>query len=162
MKKGGSSVEETASNRLQLCTFWIAKRLFGVNILDVKEISTELSVTPIFHAPEEVRGFVNIRGQIHLVLDLKKVLGFDEVESGTNKRLLIFKPSVSEPFGILVDRMGDIHETDESQIERDLFEVKSAGDDYSSLKSGIIIGVCKMKNSLMVLLNPRFFLRSLS
>ena len=66
--------EDTEMHRF--CTFRLSDRLYGVNINDVKEINTEISYTPIFHATEEIKGYINIRGQIYLLLDLRKIFGF--------------------------------------------------------------------------------------
>ncbi|MBF0525581.1 MAG: hypothetical protein HQK56_10850, partial [Deltaproteobacteria bacterium] len=50
-------VFETERKR-QFCSFWLSGRLFGVDILDVKEINSEITFTPIFHASKEVKGYV--------------------------------------------------------------------------------------------------------
>ncbi|MDH5637536.1 MAG: chemotaxis protein CheW, partial [Nitrospinota bacterium] len=81
-------VDETETERkLQLSTFRLNDRLFGVDIQDVKEINTEVTFTQIFHASKEVRGYVNIRGQIHLVLDLRILLGFEKKEPDHDSRV---------------------------------------------------------------------------
>ena len=56
------------------CTFEAAGRLFGVPIEDIKEVTAEVHCTGIPHTPDCVRGYVNIRGQIILALDLKRLL----------------------------------------------------------------------------------------
>ena len=57
------------------CSFRVEGKLYGVDILDVKEVTTEMMYTRIAHAPDEVLGLVNIRGHIHLALDLRRLLG---------------------------------------------------------------------------------------
>ena len=69
--------ETVETQKRQFCTFWISGRHLGVDVLDVKEINSEINLTPIFHAPKEVIGYVNIRGQIYLILDLRLILGFE-------------------------------------------------------------------------------------
>ena len=102
---------------IQVSTFWLSGRLFGVDIMDVKEINTEVDFTPIFHSSKEVKGYVNIRGQIHLVLDLRLLLGFESKEVDINSRVVIFKQSIAEPFGALVDKVGDILEVSADQCD---------------------------------------------
>ena len=63
-----------ATQRL-FCTFRVDGRLFGVDILDVKEVTAETTFTRVAHAPDEVLGLVNIRGHIYLALDLRRLLG---------------------------------------------------------------------------------------
>ncbi|MBF0550119.1 MAG: chemotaxis protein CheW [Deltaproteobacteria bacterium] len=147
---------ETERKR-QFCSFWLSGRLFGVDILDVKEINSEITFTPIFHASKEVKGYVNIRGQIHLVIDLRLLLGFERADDVEGRRLIIFKTKVGEPFGVQVDRIGDVVEVTEGQIEQrtkvddKLDRIVDSGD--------VIEGVCKLKDRLLVILNAKSFLR---
>ncbi len=91
-----SEKEKTATQNRQFCTFWLSGRLFGVQILDVKEIHPEVAITPIFHAPRTVKGYVNIRGQVYLILDLRPMLGFESCEVDRKSCLVIFKTTVGE------------------------------------------------------------------
>lgn len=142
----------------QFCTFRISGRLFGVNILDVKEINPEAYFTPIFHAPREVKGYVNIRGQIYLILDLRLLLGFESKVVDESSRLVLFKPEVGDPFGILVDRIGDVVEVDETQIEDS--QEGSEKDEHRSQE--LRDGVCKLGEELLVVLNSRNLLKNIN
>ena len=138
------------------CSFWIGDHLFGIDILDVREINSEITFTPIFHAPPQVRGYVNIRGQIHLVIDPRIPLGLAENPPGgptgkSRRQLLVFKPQVGETFALLVDRIGDIIQVPIDRIEPP--EASSAGTSVHSA------GVCKLDGQLMELLDPRGFLK---
>lgn len=134
------------------CSFWVGGHLFGIDILEVKEINAEIAFTPIFHAPGQVRGYVNIRGQIHLVIDPREPLGLPPEEKTDGKMLLIFKPAVAEASAMLVDRVGDIIEVPEDRIEDDADQkVPGQGGELAT-------GVCKLDGQLMVVLNPRGFL----
>ncbi len=144
----------------QFCTFLIAGRLFGVDILHVKEINRELAFTPVFHAPDEVKGYVNIRGQIHLVLDLRMILGFKPKESDTDSCVLLFKHEIAEPFGVLVDKIGDVVNVSNGEIE-DRFridDVATASNDHLSFNENMIEGVCKLNENLLVILKAKNFL----
>ena len=134
--------------KVLFCSFYACGNLFGINILDVKEVTSEVAVTQVFHAPDEVRGYVNIRGQIHLVIDFRMLLGFspDAAEDSSNCVILL-KPHVGEAFGLLVDRVGDVIETDSSGIEENLNQSQTG--DAGKYRSDIIKSVCKMDNGLM-------------
>lgn len=143
-------------------TFRLSGRLFGVNITDVKEITMETSFTPIFHAPEEVRGYLNIRGHIHLVLDLNLLLGFGKTEVEADSRVVLFKPSVGESFGVLVDQIGDVVEVKENQIKKQSEE--PVGKDINSFnhtKTKLTHGICQLDKELLVLLNSKKLLGAL-
>src|SRR5262245_30115467 len=94
------------SRRLaSVCTFYLDSNLYGVDIRLVKEVSPLPPLTWIPHAPAEVRGYVNLRGLIHLVLDLQRLLGMAGTALGPETRLVLFKPVLGDPFGVLVDRI---------------------------------------------------------
>ena len=139
----------------QICTFSIDDRLLGVDILDVKEINTETDFTPIFHAPREVRGYVNIRGQIHLILDLRRIMDLPEKPIDAHSRLVLFKPAVGENFGILVDRIGDVMEIRGDMVEdrRKADEGVPGDGDRRTLEMGS--GVCKLEDGLLIILDSR-------
>ncbi|QTA90486.1 chemotaxis protein CheW [Desulfonema magnum] len=146
----------------QFCTFQISERLFGVDILDVKEVNQETDFTPIFHAPKKVKGYVNIRGQIHLILDLRLFLGFESKKTDDASRVILFKPEVGDPFGVLVDQIGDVFEVDEARIEervREEHELPEGGEQGGALN--LLSGVCKLENGLLVILNSRSLLKNI-
>lgn len=139
----------------QICTFNIDDRRLGVDILDVKEINTETECTPIFHAPREVKGYVNIRGQIHLILDLRLLMDLSEKSVDAESRLVLFKPNVGENFGILVDRIGDVMEIRGDMVEdrRKADEGAPDAGDRRTLEIGG--GVCKLEDGLLIILDSR-------
>ena len=139
------------------CTFRLDGRLFGVDILDVKEVTTEITSTCIAHAPDEVRGLVNIRGHIYLALDLRRLLGMAVTNVTDDSRLVLFKPSVGSAFGVIVDEIGDIQTAEPDQIE-----AFSPGDHEAAAANlrrvDLIDAVCKLNHELLIVLNPRRFL----
>ena len=153
-----TSAGQTALATRQFCSFRVAGRLYGADILKVKEITGETNITPVFHAPSEVKGIVNIRGQISLVLDLRLMLGFEPQSITTASRIVLLKPEACESFGLLVDAIGDVIAADESMIEwrRSHEELGGvAGEHRCSLETG----VCKLEKSLLVILDPSMALR---
>lgn len=145
----------------QFCTFRIAERLFGVDILDVKEINPEAVFTPIFHAPKEVEGYVNIRGQIYLILNLRLLLGFEKKAVDDASRLVLFKPKVGEPFGILVDSIGDVVDVDVAQIEDHDKNKQGLSKSGKRKSADLWDGVCKLEEGLLVVLNSRNLLKNI-
>jgi purine-binding chemotaxis protein CheW len=135
-------------------TFRLGDEFFGVNILDVKEVTPVMTITPIFHSNLEISGYVNIRGEIHLVINLRYLFGLQAREIDNESRIVIFKPSVSEPFGILVDRVGDVLE-----INQDIIEPYSA-DQSRKVKTSLLTGVCKLDDTLLMVLDAHLLLNS--
>ncbi len=58
--------------QFQLVTFHLGEELYGVNILDVKEIVRLQKVRAIPNAPYYVEGIINLRGEIIPIIDLHK------------------------------------------------------------------------------------------
>jgi chemotaxis signal transduction protein len=152
--------ERTETGARRFCTFRLSGRLYGVDIHDVKEINTETSTTPIFHAPPEIRGYINIRGQVYLLLDLRKIFGFSEKEIDSDSRVVLFMPELGDPCGILVDSIEDVVNVDASSIEN---RRKNQDDHEGSDRRGIDVGegVCMLKDELLIVLNAGKLFRSL-
>lgn len=138
------------------CTFLSAGRLFGVPVLDVKEVAAETRFTRIPHAPMEVLGLVNIRGHIFLALNLATLLAVRDHRTRTDSQLVIFKPSVGPAFGIVVDQVGDIVSVSDGQTEA------ASNAEHLQLKfsdrSALVSSICKLDNQLLIILDPRKFL----
>jgi purine-binding chemotaxis protein CheW len=137
------------------CTFRLEGHLFGVDMLDVKEVTTETTSTPIAHSPEEVIGLVNIRGHIYLALDLRRLLGMPALAITRETRLVLFKPTVGQAFGVFVDESSEIHTALPDRIE-----AYSATELLTTRlrRVDLISAVCKLPDELLVVLNPRRFL----
>ncbi len=143
----------------QFCTFRISGRLYGVDILDVKEINQNVDFTPIFHAPKEIKGNINIRGQIYLLLDLCLILGFETKAVDEMSRVVLFKSTVGDAFGVLVDSIDDIVAVDEKQIENRRKQDRELPEGAERRGIDIGEGVCKLEDELLVIVNSRSLLK---
>jgi purine-binding chemotaxis protein CheW len=139
------------------CTFRLDGRLFGVDILEVKEVTAATTYTHVAHAPDEVLGLANIRGHIYLALDLRRLLGMPATNVTIDSRLLLFKPSVGSAFGVVVDEISEIQAADTNRIEPfTRNDRETAG--TSVQRIDLIDSVCRLPGELLVVLNPRRFL----
>jgi len=142
----------TGDKTIQFSSFYLADSLFGVDIQNIKEINDETNFTRIRHANSEVRGYVNIRGQIYLIFDLRKMLGFEPAEVDSCSKIILFKPHVGASFGVLIDSIGDVIEVAESSIE-ERNEVSATEDERQ-----LVIGTCKLESQLLTILDSESFL----
>lgn len=138
------------------CTFLSAGRLFGVPVLDVKEVTAETRFTRIPHAPQEVLGLVNIRGHIFLALNLAALLAVRDHTLRTDSQFVIFKSSVGPAFGIVVDQVGDIVSVSDSHTEA--VSNGEQGQLHFSDRSSLVSSVGKLDGQLLIILDPRKFL----
>src|SRR5262249_30296358 len=122
-----------------------------------KEVSAETTSTRVAHAPDAVRGLVNIRGHIYLALDLRKLLGMPATVVTGESRLVLFKASVGNAFGVVVDEIADIQAVDSDRIER-FNPIDDEPDELVAGRVDLINSVCQLADELLVVLNPRRFL----
>ncbi len=157
METGNTGTDVVRSGQVQpvyeFVSFWLDEELFGLNILDVKEMTPVTEITPVFHAPKKYKGYVNIRGEIHLVLDLRVMMGLETKKVVRHSKIAILKPHVAELFGILVDRVGDVLEVNQDQME--VAAQTESNSSASQVNTELITGICKLENRLLTVLNAR-------
>jgi len=150
---------------MNLCTFRISDRLFGVEIDLVKEVVEHARVVGVPHASPDAAGLVNIRGKLHLIADLRRLFGFPSDPNRSDVSLVLFKPAVGESLGILVDKLGEVISMDASLVEdRRAGEPKDgslAPDERRKARQGLALGVGRSREGLLVLLDPKGILPAL-
>ena len=147
----------------QYATFRLGDRLFGLDLMTIREINRILDITPVPHACEYIRGLINLRGQIVTILDLGVRLGLPRRDIGEETHNIILKSAVelaaagqgmdgaqgassSDLAGFLVDAIGDVVEADDARIEPPSANV---GETEGRFLSGVI----KTDEGLLVLLD---------
>ena len=137
---------------LQLCTFTVAGRTYAVDVLAVREVNPDIVLTPVPHTVGTVRGLVNVRGQVFLILDLQQSIRGVAAELLSTTRLVLFKERVGTAFGILVDRVGDIITIRPDQV----LDMSAGEDDVSEGPDSELpaLGVVKLEEHLVIVLDP--------
>ena len=146
----------------QYSTFRLGDRLFGLDLMMIREINRILDITPVPHARSHIRGLINLRGQIVTILDLGVRLGLERQEILDTSHNIILKTTgelasvrhegaqphatSNDLVGFLVDAIGDVVEADESTIEPPSANVSEA-------EGGFLSGVIKTDAGLLVLLD---------
>lgn len=98
-RSGGDSVEFIA--------FHLGEQRFCIDIMSVREIRGWIPATPLPHAPDFLRGVINLRGAILPVVDLAARLGFP-VSEPTPRHAVIVVQLPGQIVGLLVDAVSDI------------------------------------------------------
>lgn len=107
----------TATDLLQLVTFGVGDCHLAVGIEHVQEINRQLELTPVPGAPREIRGVINLRGDVVTVLNLHHLLGINDFERTRTNRNLILNIG-GERVGVLVDHVSDILAISSDAISR--------------------------------------------
>jgi purine-binding chemotaxis protein CheW len=141
-----------------LVTFRLGEALFGFDVRLVQSVNVLPPLTPVPQAPPAVRGCVNLRGQIHLVVDLKCLLGLGSTEPGPATRLVVFKPALGDPFGVLVDRVGDVVALPADCVSQGR---RAEGDADGTDHGELVAGIGKLEEELLVVLDAGRLLAAL-
>jgi purine-binding chemotaxis protein CheW len=132
-------------DELEFITFYLGGLLLGIDIHQVQEINRNLSMTPVPHAPPAVRGVINLRGEVVMVVDLNTVLGLPAKELARANRNVIVKNG-GEQIGLLVDRVADVVRAKSDEL--DPMPENLRGIDQRFFKS-----VYKLEEGLLVILD---------
>jgi len=91
----------------QLVTFTLAGAHYGIDMLRVQEALRGPALTTIPLAGPGVAGFVNLRGQVVLTIDLRARLGI-QAPAGDLEQMMVVVQVEGQPVGLLVDDVGDV------------------------------------------------------
>jgi purine-binding chemotaxis protein CheW len=133
------------SDNLQLATFYVADMCLALDISVIQEIIRDVEMTRVPHALPQVRGVINLRGDVATVIDLRQVLGLPTLETTTDTQTMIVR-SQGESIGLIVDRVGDICDVDESAIV-------PPPPNVDSVDGRFFVGVCQRKTEIILVLN---------
>jgi purine-binding chemotaxis protein CheW len=105
------------AQRVQFCTFYLGKLLFGVELTGVQEVIRHLEMTKVPLAPKVVSGLINLRGQIVTAVDLRRRLELEPRPAEAIPMNVVVR-SEDGAVSLLVDEIGDVVEVEEATFER--------------------------------------------
>lgn len=108
--------ETTRKDSLELLTFRVADQEYSLDIMSVREIRGWTRTTPMPHAPEYMRGVINLRGTVLPVMDLARRLHLPTRET-TDRNVIIVVKINRTLTGLLVDAVSDIVAMSEDDLQ---------------------------------------------
>jgi purine-binding chemotaxis protein CheW len=112
-------VEENADENVRsFLTFLLGSEQYGVEILKVQEIIGLLPITRVPNTRSHVKGLVNLRGKILMVIDLRLRFGMEAVEP-TEESCIVFVRVQKIEMGLIVDKVSDVLDIPEKDIDKD-------------------------------------------
>lgn len=151
---------------LQFVSFLVDERLYGLDIRVVKEINPNVEIAPVPHTPPRLRGVVNIRGQVVLVIDIAVILGRQPRPVTEDSHIVILKtaqelrrlesPLTDEqiarfgdkPVAFLVDQIRDV-----VTVSADI--VEPAPPHLGEANSHYFVGVFPFEDEVEVILDAK-------
>jgi purine-binding chemotaxis protein CheW len=107
--------QDDPSRSQEFLTFVLGGEEYAIDILKVQEIRGYDAVTPIAHAPEFIKGVINLRGAIVPIIDLRIKFGLGKPEY-TPFTVVVILNVGSRVVGIVVDAVSDVIEVSENQL----------------------------------------------
>jgi purine-binding chemotaxis protein CheW len=127
-----------------LTTFWVGDDLFGIDVMQVQEVTGPPIVVPVPLAPGFVRGLINLRGQLATSFGLRELFGLGSMTE--HPQMSVVCRMDGNLVSLMVDTIGDVVEA-----ERRSFELPPATMAPEIRK--FVKGIYKMNGSLLSVLD---------
>lgn len=126
-------------------TFYVGSTFFGVDATDVQEVLRTQPMTDVPLAPGEIRGLINLRGQVVVAIDLRERL---RIEDGRpdDDRLNVVVRTDHGPVALIVDEIGDVLEATDDDLE-------PPPETLSAPTSQYVTSVQKLEEELLLVLD---------
>ena len=135
----------------QMVTFHLGEELYGVNIMDVKEIVRLQNVRVIPNAPYYVEGIINLRSEIITIIDLHKRFKIQSVNRSEDIEMeggFIILNIDGSKIGIIIDKV-------ERVVTVKGEDVKDPPQMLSGIGTEYIEGVVREDTGYLIMLNTR-------
>jgi len=142
-------VNKTASR--QLVTFQLGEELYGVNIMDVKEIVRVQAIRTIPNAPTYVEGIFNLRSEIIPIINLHKRFHLRKLVTSEEDELLsgfVILDIDGMKLGVIIDRISRV-----VTIEQE--EIQPPPQMFSGIGAEYIQGVVRQEEGYLIILDIR-------
>lgn len=130
---------------LRWVTFNLDKEIYGVNVMQVREVLRYTDIAPVPGAPSYVLGIINLRGNVVTVIDTRMRFGLSTAEVTDNSRIMIIE-SDKQQIGILVDSVSEVVDLNTADID----DTPNVGTEESAK---FICGVCNRGDELLILID---------
>ncbi|MDR2553401.1 MAG: chemotaxis protein CheW [Treponema sp.] len=139
------------SDQSQLVTFQLGEELYGINIMDVKEIVRVQDVRVLPNTPGYVEGIINLRGEIIPIINLHKRFHLKRAFISEEDELLsgfIIIDIDGMKLGIIIDRVSRVVSVEKENIQPPPQMLSGIGAEY-------IMGVVRQEEGYLIILNIR-------
>ncbi|HEV2214000.1 MAG TPA: chemotaxis protein CheW [Terracidiphilus sp.] len=129
---------------VEVCSVRLEQTLYGVPITHILEIIGAVRPLPVPLAPGFVGGLVHYRGDVLTTVSLRRLLGLPP-RQGAQAILVLESPSGC--FGLLVDSVSEV-------LNIPAVDYESNPSTLEERRKGLFAGTFKLKDKLLVLLDP--------
>ena len=137
---GNESPGQKTLDSIQVVEFLLGSENFAIDLFDVKEVVEYTTITKLPNVPPHVRGIIDLRGEITMIIDLKQRLNITEgsTKSLEASRIIVLDDKIaSSKIGILVDDVTSVSTFEGNQVDYTSASVNK--------EDSAIIGIIKRK-----------------
>ena len=130
-------------------TFVLSDEEYGLEILKVREIIGYMDITEVPQTPHEVKGVINLRGQVIPVVDLRAKFGIETTEPTDETCIIVVEIAHGDEnvsTGIIVDKVSEVLDIPGEKIE-------DAPQFGVGVDTDFILGMGKIGDSVKILLD---------
>ena len=149
---------------IQVVEFLLGKEHFAIDLFDVKEVVEYTRITELPNAPPNIKGIIDLRGEITTIVDLKERLHIaaSAETKDENSRIIVLDEKITRAkTGIMVDDVTSVSTFDMSDIDK-----TSASDNHEDTA---ILGIIKKKvkdkdhekNELIIWIDIKYLLKDI-
>ena len=131
---------DSESDSIQVVEFVLGSEHFAIDLFDVKEVVEYTTITKLPNVPSHVRGIIDLRGEITMIIDLKQRLNITEASAKSIEasRIVVLDDQIaSSKMGILVDDVTSVSTFEGNQVDYTSASVNT--------EDSAIIGIIKRK-----------------
>lgn len=148
---GLANVDAAGASAREFVTMFVEGQLFGIPVLQVRDVLGPQKITRVPLAPKEVAGSLNLRGRIVTAIDVRTRLGLSPRESG-HKSMSVVVDHSGEYYSLIVDQVGEVMALAASDYEKTPATLDERWREISD-------GVYRLKDTLLIVLDVRRLLR---
>jgi purine-binding chemotaxis protein CheW len=134
-----------SDNCLEYLCFRVSDEIYGINIMEIKEIIRPRKVTEIPRAPQFVSGVISLRGTIIPIIDMLSRLGLHRENVTGKERVVVIKYDRSF-CGLLVDEVIKVLRVNKENVE-------PAPSVLDGIDRDFVSGIGRSEGLLIIILN---------
>jgi len=143
----------------QWATFRVDHELYGVDVMQVKEVLRFSEITPVPGAAASVLGIINLRGNVVTVIDTRQLFRISPAQPDDETRIIVVELNESEVIGLVVDSVDEVINLPQNEVDRAPNASNTSNDENSQR---FVQGVCYHHEMLIILLDLGRMLASIT
>ncbi|MCV6591213.1 MAG: chemotaxis protein CheW [Marinobacterium sp.] len=140
----------------QWATFRVDNELYGIDVVQVKEVLRYSEITPVPGSNHYILGIINLRGNVVTVLDTRQLFDLPPVPEDDDTRIIVVEFNEQEVVGMVVDSVDEVINLPQNDVDR----APNVASEETTRR--FVQGVCYNEGVLIILLDLVKMLNSIT